>query len=146
MKKIVVLLVLLFTFAAQADFVFSLSDDFAKADLDVVKLGPIDFGVCGAVGYDGGINSTVDTYIDFRDNYLGGYAKIQFLEGKPVRPYIQFSALIKNSTVENEYYIYEAGIDVKLGVIPIGIAYMRCDDGIFQDEDKFMLRIPIAIN
>ena len=144
MKKIVVLLVLLFTFAAQADFVFSLSDEFAKADLDVVKLGPIDFGVCGAVSYYGKINSTVDTSIDFKDNYLGCYAKLKFLEDKPVSPYIQFSALARNSKLEDECYIYEAGVDVKLGGIPLGIAYMRCDDEVFRGEDKFVLRLLIA--
>ena len=144
-KMAAVLIVLLIAGMAQAlTTTFILSDDFAGVDLEVARWGPISAGGTFAVEYfEQSTNCFDDIEVDIGDHYVGPNLKCHFTpEGSRIDPFIGVSYLLRNAAIDNEYYVWEAGVDVYLtDNIGLGVAYASCDN--FYRDDMWMLRIPV---
>ena len=127
--------------ALQTTFVFG--KGIVGLDVEVQRFGPISINGVVAVDYFRVASSGDGDLTVVNDNYAGPSIKIHTL-GKDSRidPYIGLSYLIQNARVDDEFKVWEAGVDVFVNdKVGIGLAYITCKK--FYRDDILMVRAPI---
>ena len=130
--SIVMLILVLLCSVAQAQIFTGITvlttEKYIEANLELDKVGPLSVGIIGAVDYfTVQSNPAKNFQVDFGDNYVGAYVKIDLAEG-PVRPYVAYKPMMANSALDDWFHVWAAGVTLTevISGVPIGLEWQTC--------------------